>query len=69
MVILHELKHVIDWEYLHNQVIQEHLDTNWKKYNDDIEYHDSRPFEQRAEEFAFAEFNKWGCYIKEEVLQ
>jgi hypothetical protein len=69
LCLLHEIKHVIDWKNNKEQFIKEKEETDFSAYGTDINYHNSRPFEQRAEEFAFAEVNKWGIYIKEKVLQ
>lgn len=56
--LLHELKHVIDkksglLDYEIDNIIDCH------KYQHELGYHDSCPFEKRADYFAVSELSKW----------
>ena len=57
--LLHEIYHAIDYKNNSKQYMTESAEMNWGLYREDYEYHISRPFEERADEFARKELVKW----------
>lgn len=55
LALLHEIKHAIDKDIIKNEL--KSIDISEYQYNS--EYHDTTPFEVRADIFARQEFNKW----------
>lgn len=58
-VLLHEIKHAIDYVADSNKWRKEKETLDMRLYHTDEEYHNSRPKEIRADEFARIEIKKW----------
>jgi len=57
--LLHELKHAIDYTKSKESFEEEARWIDWAKYQESLEYHNSVPFEKRANDFAEKEVNLW----------
>ena len=57
--LLHELKHAIDWTTNRKNCLKEDANIDVKLYFTNPKYHDSQPFEIRANKFMEEELNKW----------
>jgi hypothetical protein len=58
-VLLHEIYHAIDYKNNRNRWKREIKNIDTMLYFSDLIYHNSHPFEQRADEFARKELKKW----------
>jgi len=57
--LLHEIGHAIDCQEDWSRYIREANIRDIKLYKSDVEYHDSLPFEKRADKFARTELSFW----------
>lgn len=58
-VLLHEICHIIDRYYDYKTFKSEHDAVDYYLYSCNREYHNTRPFEVRADNFAKQELKKW----------
>lgn len=57
-VLLHEIKHAIDYTYNHKKLIKE-TEQYFTDYKETHEYYNKQLFEKRADRFAIRELYKW----------
>jgi len=55
LALLHEIKHAIDKDILTNEL----KSCDWTQYHTKSDYHDTRAWEIRADNFAKTEYKKW----------
>ncbi len=53
-ILLHEIKHAIEWTYDRKQITKDHINSKRNKIP-----HNERPHEKRANKFARQELDKW----------